>query len=146
MTTILKIGHDKVKVKVKCTLVQAVRFCAGRTPHRGVEVYLYSFFTTALEGVRGQRHAQAALYPQETPGTHCTGGWVGPMAGLDRCGKTRPHRDSIPGPFSPYPVAIPTELSRPTKIGHDKVIIQKAVCFISFCGNTVPKSRVRLGP
>ena len=34
--------------------------------------------TMALEGVRGQRHALAALYPRERPGTHCTGGWVGP--------------------------------------------------------------------
>ena len=37
------------------------------------------------------------LYPRERPGTHCTGGWVGPRAGLDGCGKSRPHRDSIPG-------------------------------------------------
>jgi hypothetical protein len=29
------------------------------------------------------------LYPRERPGTHCTGGWVGPGAGLDRCGKSR---------------------------------------------------------
>jgi hypothetical protein len=28
--------------------------------------------------------------PQEIPGTHYTGGWVGPGAGLDRCGKSRP--------------------------------------------------------
>jgi hypothetical protein len=34
--------------------------------------------------VSGQRHAQAVLYPREkTPGTHCTGGWVGLRAGLD---------------------------------------------------------------
>jgi hypothetical protein len=33
-------------------------------------------------GVSGQRHA--ALYPRgKDPGTHCTGGWVGPRAGLD---------------------------------------------------------------
>ena len=38
----------------------------------------------------GQRHALAALYPRERPGTHFTGGWVGPRAGLDRCGKSRP--------------------------------------------------------
>jgi hypothetical protein len=38
---------------------------------------------------------------------------VGPRAGLDRCGKSRHHRDSIPGPSSPYPVAIPTELPGP---------------------------------
>jgi len=24
--------------------------------------------------------------------------WVNPRAGLDRCGKSRPHRDSIPDP------------------------------------------------
>jgi hypothetical protein len=31
-----------------------------------------------------QRHSPAALNPREwTPGTHCTGGWVGPRAGLD---------------------------------------------------------------
>jgi hypothetical protein len=30
------------------------------------------------------------LYPRERPGTHCTGGWVGLGAGLDRCGKSRP--------------------------------------------------------
>jgi hypothetical protein len=35
-------------------------------------------------GVSGQRHAPAALYPRErNPGTHCTGGWVGPRTGLD---------------------------------------------------------------
>ena len=26
-------------------------------------------------------------------GTHCIGGWVGPRADLDQCGKTRLHRD-----------------------------------------------------
>jgi hypothetical protein len=30
------------------------------------------------------------LYPRERPSTHCTGGWVGPGVGLDRCGKSRP--------------------------------------------------------
>ena len=28
--------------------------------------------------------------PRERPGTHCTGGWVGRGADLDRCGKSRP--------------------------------------------------------
>jgi hypothetical protein len=27
------------------------------------------------------------FYPRERPGTHCTGGWVGPRAGLDVCKK-----------------------------------------------------------
>jgi hypothetical protein len=33
------------------------------------------------------------LYPQERTGTHCTGGWVGPRAGLEVCEKSRSHRD-----------------------------------------------------
>ena len=39
---------------------------------------------------------------------------MGPRVGLDGCGKSRLHRDSILGPSSPQRVAIPTELSRPT--------------------------------
>ena len=39
--------------------------------------------TTALEGVSGQQHAPAALYPRGRPGTHFTGGWVGPRTCLD---------------------------------------------------------------
>jgi hypothetical protein len=38
-------------------------------------------------GVGGQLHAPAALPPGKIPGTHCIGGWVGPRAGLDGCGK-----------------------------------------------------------
>jgi hypothetical protein len=53
------------------------------------------------------------FYARERPGAYCTGGWVGPRAGVDRCGKSRSHRDSIPGRSSPYPVAIPTELPSP---------------------------------
>ena len=33
---------------------------------------------------------------------------MGSRAGLDGCGKSRPYRDSIPGPSIPQPVAIPT--------------------------------------
>jgi len=36
---------------------------------------------------------------------------VGPGTGMDGCGKSRPQRDSMPGP--PNPVIIPTEPSRP---------------------------------
>ena len=41
-------------------------------------------------GVGSQPHAPVACTPQERPGTHCTGGWVGPRAGLDRSGESRP--------------------------------------------------------
>ena len=56
---------------------------------------------SALDGVSGQRHVPVALSPGERPGTHCTGGWVGHRAGLDRCGKSRPPPGSDPGPSSP---------------------------------------------
>jgi hypothetical protein len=50
--------------------------------------------------VGGQIHDPAALPPGKRPGSHCIGGWVGPSAGLDGCGKHRPHRDWIPEPSS----------------------------------------------
>jgi hypothetical protein len=48
--------------------------------------------------VRGQRHAPAAFYARQSPGIHFIGGWVGPRAGMDGCGKSRPNQNSIPGP------------------------------------------------
>jgi hypothetical protein len=72
------------------------------------------FRTSTLDGVGGQRHAPAALPPRKTQ-------LGGPQS---RSGRMRnislpPSRDSIPGTSSPYQVAIPTELSRPTmcKVG-----------------------------
>jgi hypothetical protein len=86
-----------VIVKVNCTPVQALRPCTGRTARRGSRGIALHFYDRGTRmGVRGQRHAPAALYSWERPGTHCTGGWVGPRAGLDRCGKSRPHRIRYP--------------------------------------------------
>jgi len=56
--------------------------------------------TVALEGVSGQQHTLAALYPQERPGTHFTEGWVGPRAVLDGWKISSPPGFD-PGPFSP---------------------------------------------
>jgi len=38
------------------------------------------------------------LYLRERTGTHSIGGWLGPRVGLDGCGKSCPHRNSISGP------------------------------------------------
>jgi hypothetical protein len=57
--------------------------------------------TTALKGVRCQRHALSALYPRERPGTHCTGRWVGSRAGLDGCEKPRAPPGFDPRTFLP---------------------------------------------
>ena len=50
--------------------------------------------------VGGQRHAPAALPPGKT-GTHCIGGWVGPKAVLDGCGKSHLPPPGIRSPDRP---------------------------------------------
>jgi len=65
--------------------------------------------TTALEGVRGQRHAPAAPYPRERPGTHCTGDRVGP-----RCGKSRPPPRFDPRTVQPVASRYTDYATRPT--------------------------------
>jgi hypothetical protein len=46
--------------------------------------------------VGGQRHDPGVLPPAKKHGTHCTGGWVNPRAGLGGCGKSRPTRIGSP--------------------------------------------------
>ena len=70
--------------------------------------------TTALEGVRCQRHAPAAIYPRERPGTRRTGGWVCPRAGLDRCGKSHPPPGFDPGAVQPVASRYTDYATRPT--------------------------------
>jgi len=57
--------------------------------------------TSALDGLGGQRHAPAALPPGKRPGTHCIGGWMGPRAGLNGCGKFRPPPEFDPRTVQP---------------------------------------------
>jgi hypothetical protein len=57
------------------------------------------------------------LYPRERPGTHFTGGWVGPRAGVDRYGKSRPPPGFDPRTVQPVAsrytdCAIPTPVLR----------------------------------
>jgi len=83
------------KVKVK---VPRYRPVVAQRVGRGIALLFHDRGTRG--GVSGQRHAPAALYPRERPGTHCTGGWVGPRAGLDgRKISSPPGFD--PGPSSP---------------------------------------------
>jgi hypothetical protein len=49
----------------------------------GVEVWPYSSKTSALEGGKWSAARPGRTLPRERPGTHCTGGWVGPRAGLE---------------------------------------------------------------
>jgi hypothetical protein len=55
------------------------------TPHkhrRGVEVELHSFLISGIDGVVWSTPRPGRFTPGKSHGTHCTGGWVGPGAGL----------------------------------------------------------------
>jgi hypothetical protein len=52
-------------------------------------------------GAGGQRHAPATLPPGKRAGNNYIGGWVGPRAGLDECGNSRPPPTEIPSPDLP---------------------------------------------
>jgi hypothetical protein len=83
--------EDKVKVKVSRNRLES--------PERGRGIALHSLGLGARRGWV-VRTTPRPLYPREIPGTHCTGGWVGPRAGMDACEKSGPYRDLIPGPSS----------------------------------------------
>jgi len=68
----------------------------------------------ALEGGEGSAHTLAALYPWERPSTQCTGGWVGPRADLDRCGKSRPPPGFDPRTVQPVASHYTDWATRPT--------------------------------
>jgi hypothetical protein len=63
--------------------------------------------------VTGERHAPAALPPVKSSGVHCSGGWMGPGAGLDGCGEEKMCLRWVwnPRPSGPQRVAIPITLS-----------------------------------
>jgi hypothetical protein len=84
---------------MKCILVQVLRLCTGRTAHRGTRGIALPFHDHGTRRGEGLAPRPGRSLPRERPGTHCTGGWVGPRAGLDRCGKSR----SPPG-FDPRTV------------------------------------------
>jgi len=97
---------------VKCTLVQALRLCTGRTARRrsrGIALLFLDHSSRRGEG-SASRNGRS-LTPGKTR-YPLSGGWVGPRAGLEG-EKSLPHRDSIPGPSSPYTVTVPTTLPGP---------------------------------
>jgi hypothetical protein len=92
----------KVKLKVKCTLVQALRLCTGRTTHMGNRNIALLFLD---HGTRRWWRVNVTPLPLFTPGKDPVpiiqeAGWApGPVwTGAENLA---PHRDSIPGPSSP---------------------------------------------
>ena len=58
---------------------------------------------------------------------------MGLRAGLDRCGKSRPHRDSIPGLSSPLAVAMQTTIPGPHHILILPHISITVIAFLHYC-------------
>ena len=68
-------------------------------PREGVDLWLYSSFNLRVKWGWVVNDIPRPLYPPppQWAGTHSPG----PPARLNGCGKSRLHRDSIPGPSSP---------------------------------------------
>jgi len=76
-----------------------------RSPHNMALRRRYSStlsLNSALYGVGGERNAPSALTPGKILCAYCIGGWVGPRAGLDGYGISRPHLYWIHGTCSPW--------------------------------------------
>jgi hypothetical protein len=90
------------RYRVKCTLVQVLRLCTGRTAHtgsRGIAVLFHDHCTRRGWGVN------VAPRPLFTPGRDPVtivqkAGWA-PGPGWTGAANLTPHQDSIPGPSSP---------------------------------------------
>jgi hypothetical protein len=84
-----------------CTPVQALRLCTGRTAHRGSRgIALLSNDYSTRRG-EGSASRSGRSLPRDRLGTHGTGGWVGPRASLDRCGKFHPQPGFDPRTVQP---------------------------------------------
>ena len=57
--------------------------------------------TLTLDGCRWSTLQPGRFSPGKTPGTYCTGSWVGPRAGMDACGKISPLPGFDPQTFQP---------------------------------------------
>jgi hypothetical protein len=94
----LRKKHGKTSIRVQYTYYQ-------KHPHitkpSQTHTQLYSFLNFGARWRWVVNVTPRPFYPRKRPGTHCKGGWVGPRAGLDRCGKSRLHRDSIPPTVHP---------------------------------------------
>ena len=112
-----------VLVKVKVTLEQATK------AQKGSRCIALLFLQPRRQmRVGGQRHAPSALPPGKRRGTHCIGSWMCPRTGMDVCGKSRPHRGSIPGPLRPLRVAIPTGIMLTQNCTHLHVGCEVSIC------------------
>ena len=101
------------KKKENCTIVQALRFCTGPTTHRGSSGIAYAFMTTALEVGEGSDSRPGLYLPPGKTRYPLYRRLGGPQGRSGQVRKTRPHRDSIPGPVQPVASRCTDYTSRP---------------------------------
>ena len=84
----------------------------------GEQVYelIHFFFNLAIDGGVWRTTRPGRCTPIESPDTHCTGGWVGPKAGVDEYGRSRPYWSSNTEPSGLKRVAILPTLSGPAHV------------------------------
>jgi hypothetical protein len=88
----------------------------GHEDPKGEQIYSSILSLTSVLDEGGCSTPRPVRFtPRERPGTHCIGGLVGPRAGLDGCGKSRPYLNSIPGPSAKVDIHCVCELESATK-------------------------------
>jgi hypothetical protein len=81
--------------------------------------------------VGSHRQAPVTFPTRRRPGMHFEGGWACSRAGLDGYGKSRPNRNSIPGPSSPWRVPTLPTPSRPNRYSKKWVILINSLHWLS---------------
>jgi hypothetical protein len=83
-------------------------------------------------GVGGQYRAPAALRPGKRPSIHCTWGWVGPRASLDRCRKSRPQTvEPVARRYTDWAILAPLCIGERNKQTHNFRESESRICL--FC-------------
>ena len=98
---LLRTGFTYITVKVKCTLVQALRLCTGRTAHRGSRGMALPFHDYGTRRGWGVSVTPPLLFTpgkEPVPIVQEAGGRQGRSGQMQ---KISPPPDSIPGPSSP---------------------------------------------
>jgi hypothetical protein len=89
------IYSNSKKVKVKQSYYRREQ---AQMVDRNIDLPFRNFGTRRWSVVR---FTPRPIYPRKRPGTHCTGGWVGPRAGLDVCEKSAAPPTGIISPDRP---------------------------------------------
>ena len=93
--------YNNNKKKVKCTPVQALRFCTGRTAHGGDRGIALLFLDHGTRRGEGSASRPGRSLPPGKPWYPLYRRLGGPQGRSGQVRKIWPHRDSIPGTSSP---------------------------------------------